>query len=142
MSDPITPTAIAVRTALTHASISALGVPATQIYSFLAPSNRVWPYILLECLDAPEEDRTFGGRTWTRQWWKVSVVTEEDAELALQISGAVNALLDNAEFAIAGYRNLCCLRIRPLAPRPVEGTDQVVRYHAGGEYTIGVGEPA
>lgn len=142
MSDPITPAAVALRNRLDDPTIAALGVELESIYSFGVPEDRTWPYILLECLDAPEEDRTFGGRTWTRQWWKVSVVVQEDAELALEISAAIDALLEDADFAIAGYRNLCCLRIRPLAPRPVLGTDSVVRYHAGGEYTLGVGEPA
>lgn len=140
MSDPIAPTAAALLARLSHASIVTAGVAATSIHFPYAPSGRTWPYILLECLDAPEEDATFTGPTWTRQIWAVRVVTVEDVDQALAIASAVNDRLEGAELTISGYRHLCCMRLRATPPRPVQGDDSVIRIHAGGEYTIGVGE--
>lgn len=139
MDDPITPAATALVAKLNHASIAALGVAATSVHYPTAPSTRTWPYIVLTCDDAPERDRTFGGPTWTDQVWSVTAVVKEDPDTAAAIAGAVNALLDEAVLTIGGGTSLVCVRRRAKAPRPVQGEDDVVRWHAGGEYQIGVG---
>lgn len=138
--DPITPTAAALQVLLDTPTIAAL--VDDRIYYPDAPDGRAWPYLLLDCIDAPEAAGTFTGPISTSQVWAVRVVTAEDVELAGQIAGAVNLILEGAELAIAGYRNLCCYRRRAIPPRPVKGDDGVVRYHGGGEYNIEVGEPA
>ena len=144
MSDPIRPVAVALRGILNgHASLTALGVAAGSVHWPVAPEGRTFPYVLLETVDAPEEDRTFTGATWTRQTWKVTAVTEEDASLASNIAGAVHALIEGAELTLTGYR---CMetptRLRAIPPMPTEGTDGKVRFKAGADYEIGVGETA
>lgn len=103
-----------------------------------APATRTWPYLLIECLDAAERDRTFEAATWTEQIWSITGVTVEDAPAASAIAYAVHQRLELAELTISGYRNLCCFRRRAKQPRPVIGEDGVLRFHAGAEYTIGV----
>jgi hypothetical protein len=139
--DPINQTQIALATLLgaTTAVTALLAAGASGIHFPVAPADRTWPYLLLECLDAPERDRTFGGPTWTAQKWKLSAVTIEDAPLASTIAAEVNAVLEGATLSITGFTNLCCMRTRAIPPLPVQGTDGVLRFHAGGEYEIGVG---
>jgi hypothetical protein len=137
--DPVYEAHVALLAQLSHSSISTLGVAADAIHWPTPPDDRTWPYILLDCLDAPELDRTFGGPTWTGQVWSITAVTVEDAPAASALAAAIDARIDSQSLTIPGYRHLCSLRRRAKQPMPVLGDDGVMRYHAGGEYTIGVG---
>lgn len=140
MSDLINPVAVALRAKLNTAAITA-HVPNARVYWPAPPAEgRAYPYILLDCLDAPTFG-SFAAEDGSIQVWAVRVVTQDDADQASTIAAAIQSVLENAALSITGHRSLCCYRRRAIPPRPVLGTDSVNRYHGGNEYNIGVGAP-
>lgn len=134
--DTISPTALAIKAKLA-ATVGVTALVSTRIYLEYAPTDAVYPHIIMSCATAYEADATHSDLSWQPQQWDIYAVADT-VDSANAIAGAVATALNGTVLTIGSGSSLIVRRMGQMPAKRTRLSDTISKFMGAATMLVGV----